>query len=317
MKKTENKVNLEGWVFQHTLESKVTGEKSKNPGTAYIGGTIDLAVDPEGLNVLTVRFPYVPPFDKSGKKKRTYDVLMELINHPEKTWQASGKEGAMKLAIDTSIGLNEFVNDEKIDENGEKELISAKVLEGGFATILTREPKEVGKSNFFRTDFLVTNIVEKEEDEERGTPRKLDLSGYVFNWQQEILPVTLTVQSDDGINYFLNNYDSVTKKTPELVVVTGTINSLLVTKEIKHETAFGASRIESVSRKVKSWVIDSADVPTGVFGDDGYMTAEEYEKKLADRKIKIAEIRQNHEDWIKQKDAPASAPTASRGSFVF
>jgi len=33
MRKTINTTHIEGWLYQHALSLKVTGEKSKNPGT--------------------------------------------------------------------------------------------------------------------------------------------------------------------------------------------------------------------------------------------------------------------------------------------
>ena len=54
MRKIVNREHIEGILFQHDLELKVTGETSKNPGTQYIAGNIEIAVDEEGLNVIPV-----------------------------------------------------------------------------------------------------------------------------------------------------------------------------------------------------------------------------------------------------------------------
>ena len=40
-----NKTHIEGFLYEHDLELKVTGEKSKNPNTEYIAGSISIATD--------------------------------------------------------------------------------------------------------------------------------------------------------------------------------------------------------------------------------------------------------------------------------
>ena len=41
MLKTKNATHIEGVLYQHALQLKVSGDKSKNPGTQFINGTID------------------------------------------------------------------------------------------------------------------------------------------------------------------------------------------------------------------------------------------------------------------------------------
>ena len=45
MKKTINTTHIEGLIYEHALESRVTGENSKNPGTPFIMGTLSIATD--------------------------------------------------------------------------------------------------------------------------------------------------------------------------------------------------------------------------------------------------------------------------------
>ena len=58
-----NQEKIVGYIYsfgdpngRNMLAEKVTGENSKNPGTKYIAGTINVAVDEEGLNVIPVSF---------------------------------------------------------------------------------------------------------------------------------------------------------------------------------------------------------------------------------------------------------------------
>mgnify|MGYP003304582515 CR=1 FL=1 len=54
-----NRTHIEGYLYQHTLEEKVTGPGSKNPGTKYISGNIDIATDDEMLNIVSVHFVFL------------------------------------------------------------------------------------------------------------------------------------------------------------------------------------------------------------------------------------------------------------------
>lgn len=47
-----NQTHLEGYVYEHKLEDKVSGPNSKNPGTSFINGTLSIATDDELLNVV-------------------------------------------------------------------------------------------------------------------------------------------------------------------------------------------------------------------------------------------------------------------------
>ena len=61
MRKVQNQTHLEGVLYQHKLQLKVSGENSKNPGTQFINGTLDLATDDAMTNIVTVHFSYVTP----------------------------------------------------------------------------------------------------------------------------------------------------------------------------------------------------------------------------------------------------------------
>ena len=53
-----NKTHIEGVLYQHDLELKVTGDTSKNPGTEYITGTVEIATDDAGVNIV-LEFPFI------------------------------------------------------------------------------------------------------------------------------------------------------------------------------------------------------------------------------------------------------------------
>ena len=71
MRKTKNEVNPQGRIYDFDIAEKVSGERSKNPGTPYIGGSISIATDECCLNVIKVKFTYVTAITKAGQPNRT------------------------------------------------------------------------------------------------------------------------------------------------------------------------------------------------------------------------------------------------------
>ena len=78
-KKLINQTHVEGYVYEHKLEKKVSGENSKNPGTEFINGILRIATDDAMLNVVDVHFSYVTETTKNGKSNATYGVLLNII----------------------------------------------------------------------------------------------------------------------------------------------------------------------------------------------------------------------------------------------
>ena len=103
-----NQTHIEGVLYEHALEAKVTGENSKNPGTEFISGTIQIATDDAQLNIVPVHFTYVTAVTSTGKTSDTYNTLKNIIDKVYGTVMADGAEKATKLRVDSAIGLNEF-----------------------------------------------------------------------------------------------------------------------------------------------------------------------------------------------------------------
>ena len=67
MRKATNTEHIEGRIYQHDLAVKtVQNNASENFGKEFISGTLDIATDEEGCNVLTVHFTYVTETTKKG-----------------------------------------------------------------------------------------------------------------------------------------------------------------------------------------------------------------------------------------------------------
>ena len=76
MKNMINRSHIEGLIYEHDLQMRESGPNSKNPGTQFISGTIDIATDDAVTNIVTVHFTYVTPkYAKSGSDNATFATL--------------------------------------------------------------------------------------------------------------------------------------------------------------------------------------------------------------------------------------------------
>ena len=156
MRKVINQTHIEGVLYQHSLSLKTSGEKSKNPGTQFINGTIDIATDDALTNIVTVHFSYVTPtYIRSGSTNATFGVLQNIINGVTCNVVEHGVDKAAKLRIDSQIGLNEFFS----NRNGTEELVSVKRNEGGFIHVVQTIAASEGLRDTFRADMIMTKAI--------------------------------------------------------------------------------------------------------------------------------------------------------------
>ena len=172
-----NTEKIEGYVYStgkdfNQLGERVTGENSKNPGTKYIAGDLDIVVDETGINVVTVHYSYVTEFYGSCKPNSTYKVLKEIIDNPERTWIKGGKENAFKVqCTGVSLGVNDFIG-----SDGSK--VAALRNENGFCSIIN-EFDEQSQRNFFKMDMLVTKVTRVEADPEKNIEKDYNYNGNI------------------------------------------------------------------------------------------------------------------------------------------
>ena len=314
MKKTVNKEHIEGYLFEHKLEVKTCGPTSKTPGAQYIAGTLDVAVDEEGMNVLQTHFTFVSPTFSSGKTNNTYGVLKKIIESG-KTFVEAGKD-ATKVSIDTALALNDFYTDG--DEGFA--LVSAKRNEGGFVSIVSALNPNVDKRHTFQLDMVITKVTRIDANEERETPERVDIKGVIFNFRNEILPVVLTSTDEGGMDYF-EGLDA-TNENPVFTQVTGLINNVVTKSKREVAGAFGGVKVDEVPRSFKEWNIDWAASEPYAFGEEGILTMDELQKAAQDRQTMLAAEKARTEEYRASRNsgnASATKPAAStvpKGSFT-
>lgn len=302
-----NSVHIEGVLYSHNLEAKVTGENSKNPGTPYIAGTIDVATDNEQVNIVSVHFTYVTPAYGSGKSNPNYGILSDIISGKTKNVTEHG-EGA-KMRIDSAIALNEFYS----DRNGEEELVSVKRNEGGFIHLVNKIDDDEKKRNTFTTDMVITGVTHVDADEERNLPEKVTVRGCIFDFRNALLPVEFSATSQGAMNYFEGL--GVSNKEPVFTKVWGREVATTITRTITEESAFGEPMVREVNSTRRDFVITGALTEPYEWDDESTITAAELTKAMTDRQTYLATMKQRQDEYRASQNGGSSEP--KKGGFDF
>ena len=321
-----NTEKIEGYVYStgsnfNQLSERVSGENSKNPGTKYIAGDLDIAVDEAGLNIVTIHYTYVTETYRSGQTNNTYTALKRIIDNPDKTWINGGKENAFKVqCTGTAIAINDF-----IAADGSK--VAAMRNENGFCSIVNELGPE-NERNTFTTDMLITKVTHVDANPERNIAEDfVTVSGAIFGFGPTLLPVSFTVRNEMGMSYF-ENLDATPSK-PVFTKVWGRINCMTIKTERTEESAFGEAAVQTYERKSREYVITgTAKVPYD-FGDEEVLTVADVNKMTQDRQVMLAEVEKRFNERQANKAAAggvnfnaAAATKAAQtavpeGGFVF
>lgn len=316
MRANYNREHVEGYVYQHDLSVKtIQNKESENFGKEFIAGTLEVAVDEAGLNVIPVHFTYVTETNSKGAKNATYTNLKKILDE-NKTWITVGKDNAQKVKIDTALALNDFYTQ---DGN----LVSMKVNEGGFVTLVTALCEE-SQRNTWKADMLITGVNRVEANPEKNINSDyLVVKGAIFNFRNAILPTEFKLIDERGFKYFEDL--GVTQAEPVYTQVWGTINCESKTTTVTEESAFGEPAVRTVERKSKDWLITGTFPESKVyeFGLEETMTAADIQKAVQDREVMLAETKKRTEEYRANKNSAtpaAAAPVASvakPGVFTF
>lgn len=312
MKNCLNKTHIEGLVYEHDLELKVSGPNSKKPNTEFIAGTLKIATDNAITNIVPVHFTYVTATTSKGGTNATFITLKNIIDGVVGSYMKDGAEKAGKVRIDSALGLNEFYT----DKNGKEELVSAKRNEGGFIHLCDTLNEDENQRNTFECDMLITNVSYVEADEEKNLPEKAIVKGLIFDFKKSVLPVEFSATNPNAIRYFESLEAS--QKEPVFTKIWGRQISETIVNTIEEESAFGESYIKEVKKDRKDFVITGASKEPYVWDDEGTMTFKELEEALANRQIHLAEIKQRQDEYKASKKAAAPASTTpAPGNFNF
>lgn len=291
MKQFINNCHVEGYIFSHNLQARVTGEQSKNPGTPFIQGSVNVVTDADGMNVVPVFFTYVTEYyAKSGKENATYKVLQQIINGQQNTYEEVGTS-ALKVRIDGDVEINDFLGR---DGN----MVAAKRVRGSFCHIIN----DVNFGASFETDMLINETVMQEVEDGEDY---LNLRGYVFNFRGDVLPVNYTINNQDGIKYFENC--EIGNDNPLLTRVWGNIVSTTIETKNEVESAFGGPQVNISTRTLRSWEVAGCAAEPYEWDTDETITMDELREKLAEREARVAAEKKRAEEYQASRNTGASA----------
>ena len=305
-----NQTYIEGVLYEHALEAKVSGEASKNPGTPFISGTISIATDDAMTNIVPIHFTYVTEKFGSGKTNDTYTTLMNIINNTFGTYMKDGADRAVKLKVDSAIGLNEFY----ADRDGKEELVSAKRNEGGFVHKIDVLNEDEKTRNTFKVDMLINNVNRIEANEERNIPERVVVKGAIFNFRKDLLPVEFSATNPNAMNYFEGL--GASQSEPVFTCVWGRQVSEVSVRKITTESAFGEDEVREVKNTRRDFVITGAAKEPYIWDDESSITAKELNEAIQKREIDLAAMKKRQDEY-KASKSQASAPAIPAGAFNF
>ena len=311
MKKTMiNQTHIEGVLYEHNLEAKVSGEASKNPGTPFIAGTISIATDDAMTNIVPIHFSYVTATFGSGKPNDTYTTLSNIVNGTFGTYMKDGADKAVKLRVDSALGLNEFYT----ERNGKEELVSAKRNEGGFVHKVDALDEDEKVRNTFKADMVITCVTHVDGDDEKGLPEKCVVKGAIFDFRKSLMPVEFSATNPNAMRYFEGLEAS--QKNPVFTCVWGRQVSETIVKQIRTESAFGEDEVREVKNTRRDFVITGASKEPYLWDDESSITAAELNEAIQKREVDLAAMKKRQDEYRASKNAPKAA-TPAAGGFNF
>lgn len=310
MKNTINTCHIEGYVYDHTLELRKSGENSKNPGTEFIMGILNVATDNDCTNIIPIHFTYVTATTAKGNANATFAVLSDIINGKIDSVMNGGIDNAGKVRIDTAIGLNEFYS----DRNGQEELVSVKRNEGGFVHVAATLNVDEKARNTFTADMLITSVTHVDADEDRGISEKALVRGCIFDFRKAVLPVEFSVTNSRGMDYFENL--GATSKTPVFTKVWGRQISQTIVNTKVEESGWGEANVRESTSTRRDWVITGSNTEPYEWDSEETITAKELTEAMANREVYLATIKKRQDDYKASKNTNTNT-SSNNGGFNF
>lgn len=300
----ENAVHVEGYVYDINLNLRTSGPNSKNPNTPFINGSIDIATDDSCLNIVTVSFAYVTEFfSKSGKENQSYKLLSGLVAN-DRSVKSVGIANAMKVRVDGSIGVVDYLN-------REGKMSHFQEAQGSFIHEINGElPADEAARNQFSADTILTEVGFNEAE------TVYSLKGFVLNFRNDLIPVTFTLNNPKGQQAF--DKIGISPESPMMVSLWGSIINTTIAAEVTAEEEdfddWGVAKVETTTTTLRTWQVVGAKTSAAVPVEDR-IEEDDFRKMLTARKERVASEQQRQEEYRASKNAPAatSKATVSKG----
>ena len=310
MRKTVNEVYVIGRLYSADLkEATVQNKSSSVYGQNYINGTVNIATDDEGLNIVPINYTFVTPTTKQGKPNSTYNNLKKIMSDESvKTMSKDGKDAAAVVEA-SRVALT--VDDRYSTQDNTFRTYTNNT--GGFLTFKTAAdiPADEEARNHFDADMVITGFKRVPEDPEKEIKEHGVVHGAIFAFNGSLLPVDFKVTNSGGIDYFEGL--GVTNSNIVFTKVRGTIINNRIITQTEQTSAFGKPIIDTKIKNVRDWVITSAIENPYDFGAEGVLTADELKAKMQEREVHLAKVKKDAEDYAETKKnsgGTSGGPTA-------
>ena len=311
-KKFINQTHVEGYVYEHRLEKRVSGPNSKNPGTPFIMGTLSIATDNDLLNVIPVHFSYVTEVTSTGRANATYTTLEAIIDGKIGSVMEHGAENAGKVRVDSALGLNEWYD----TRTPGTPLVSVKRNEGGFVHLTQELNEDESKRNTFDVDMVITGATRLEEDTERELPERMTLKGCVFDFRNALLPVEFTVLNSAAMDYFEGV--APTSKTPIFTRIKGEQISKTVVRKVEEQGAWGEPSVRETRTSQRDFIVTWALPVPYEWDSEDTIAASELSEFMSTRELYLADLKKRNEESANRRNSNTSTNvTASSGGYDF
>lgn len=306
-----NEAHIEGLLYDHKLEKKVTGPQSKNPGTEYISGTISVATDSKMENVVTIHYTYVTATTGKGNANASFAALEKIINDNPTVLNVGADKAAM-VRCDPAIALNEWFR-ELTDEKP----VSIIRNEGGFIHIVNSINEDEKQRNTFKADIVITNVKDVDADPEKNTEAYVKVKGAIFDFRKALLPVEFVARSKGAMSYF-QNLDA-SPKNPVFTCVWGRQQSQTVVTRTVTESAFGEDEVRERQTTTREFVITGASKSPYAWDDEDTILASEMSQAMSDRELYLASIKKRQEEYQASRNGSSAAAvnTTSTSGYDF
>lgn len=311
-KKFINQTHIEGYVYEHRLEKRVSGPNSKNPGTPFIMGTLSIATDNDLLNVIPVHFSYVTEATSTGRANATYTTLEAIIDGKIGSVMEHGAENAGKVRVDSALGLNEWYD----TRTPGTPLVSVKRNEGGFVHLTQELNEDESKRNTFEVDMVITGATRLEEDTERELPERMTLKGCIFDFRNALLPVEFTLLNSAAMDYFEGL--APTSKTPVFTKVRGEQISKTVVRKVEEQGAWGEPSVRETRTSQRDFIVTWALPVPYEWDSEDTIAASELSEFMSTRELYLADLKKRNEESANRRNSNTSTNvTASSGGYDF
>lgn len=280
-----NAVEIEGLIYEFKLEEKINQDTKKG----FIQGTVSIATDSKMENIVTVNF-YANPTWKNGSENQTYTFLKKLLKGEIFSVMNADKEKGQTPEY-VLLNSSALRVDEWYDNKNDK-LVEALRNYGGF--FHTVEPEKRNPRATFDVDMVITKATRFDEDEEKQLPERMMLSGFIFNYNNDAMPIRFELRNPKAMSYFED--EGVGAKNPMFTRIKGSqVNQKIVTKKVT-ESLFDEDIVDEMISNNRVMLVTNIPKEPYDWDDESTITVDELKSAMHAREIVLAEKLAKHEE---------------------